>query len=42
MSDSMSDDSFSVKTGSFPTEMVEPSFDAGYPTLPGLVELSDP
>ena len=42
MSDFRSDDSFPVKTGSCPTAMVDPSFDAEYPTYPGLVEVSDP
>ena len=41
-SDFRSDESFPVKTGSCPTEMVDPSFDAEYPTYPGLVEVSDP
>ena len=35
MSDFRSDDSFPVKPGSRPTAMVDPSFDAEYPTLPG-------
>ena len=42
MSDFWSDDSFLVKIGSCHTAMVDPSFDAKYPTLPGLVEVSDP
>ena len=41
MSDFRSDDSFPVKTGSRPTAMVDPSIDAEYPTLPGLVEVPD-
>ena len=41
-SDFRSDESFPVKTGSCPTEMVDPSFDAEYPTYPGLVQVSDP
>lgn len=41
-SDFRSDESFPVKTGSCPTEMVDPSFDAEYPTYPGLVEVLDP
>ena len=40
MSDFRSDDSFPVKTASFPTAMVDPSFDAEYPTLTGLVPFS--
>ena len=40
--DFRSDDSFPVKTGSCPTEIVDPSFDAGYSTNPSLVEVSDP
>ena len=35
-------DSFPVKTGSCPTAMVDPSFDAEYPSCPGLAEVSDP
>ena len=42
ISDFRSDDSFPVKTGSRPTAMVDPSIDAEYPTIPGLVEVSDP
>ena len=42
MSDFRSDDSFPVKTGSCPTAMVDPSFDAEYPINPGLVEVTDP
>ena len=42
ISDFRSDDSFPVKTGSRPTTMVDPSIDAEYPTIPGLVEVSDP
>ena len=42
MSDFRSDDSFPVTNGSCPSAMVDPSFDAEYPTLPGLVEFSGP
>ena len=41
-SDFWSVELFPVKTGSCPTEMVDPSFDVKYPALPGLVEVSDP
>ena len=41
-SDFRCDESFPVKTGSGPTEMVDPSFDAEYPTLPGLVKVPVP
>ena len=41
-SDFRSDESLIIKTGSCPTEMVDPSFDAEYPTYPGLVQVSDP
>ena len=40
-SDFRSNESFPVKTGSCPTEMVDPSFDAEYPNYQGLVEVSD-
>ena len=42
MSDFRFDDSFPVKTGNCPTEMVDPSFVAKYSTLSDLVEVSDP
>ena len=42
MSDFRSDDSFPVKTGSCPIATVDPTFDAEYPSYPGLVEVSDP
>ena len=42
ISDFRSDDSFPVKTEGNPTEMVDPSFDAEYPTFPSLVEVSGP
>ena len=42
MSDFRSDDSFPVKTGTRPTVMIDLLIDAEYPTLPGLVEVSDP
>ena len=35
--DFRSDDSFTVKTGSRPTEMVDPSFDAEYSTYPTVL-----
>ena len=41
MSNFRSDDSFPVKTGSRPTEMVNPSFDAEYPTYPRVLPVLD-
>ena len=41
ISDFPSNDSFSVKTGSRPTVMVDPSFDAEYPSNPKVVLVSD-
>ena len=40
-SDFRSDESFPVKSGSYPTKMIDPSFDAKYSTYPGMVEVSD-
>ena len=42
MSDFRSDYSFPVKTGSCPTAIVDPSFDAEYPTHPSIVEVLRP
>ena len=41
MSDCWSDDSFPVETGSCPTEMVDPSFDAEYLSYSRFVALSE-
>ena len=40
--DSENNVKFPVKTGSFPTAMVDPSFDVEYLSYPGLVEVSEP
>ena len=40
ISDFRSDDSLPVKTGSCPTVMVDPLFDAQYPSYPSLVKVS--
>jgi len=40
--DFRSDELFPVKTGSRHTEMVDPSFDAEFPTSPGSFDLYDP
>ena len=42
MSNFLSDDSFPIKTESRLTAIIDPSFDAKYPSLPGLVEVSEP
>ena len=40
MADFRSDDSFPIKPGSCPTALVDLSFDANYPILLGLAEVS--